>query len=133
MMSDADIRWTGHFVRALISLPAGIHLVGAGSYISWNEYADIWGKHNGVDCVFEKQDRSVMESAPGPMALVGREIADMFVFVDEFGYDGGDEGVVYPWDLKDGEGGKVGKRVEVEYTTMERYMELEDWSSILGA
>ncbi|KAF2652740.1 NAD(P)-binding protein [Lophiostoma macrostomum CBS 122681] len=116
---DTKIPWvdpgrdTGHFVKALVSLPPGLNLVGAGSYISWNEYCAIWGKHTNVECVFEKQDRKIMEEALGP--LIGREIADMFEYVEEFGYDGREKDAVYPWELKN----EQGEKVEVKYTTME--------------
>lgn len=64
-------------------------------------------------------DRKVMEGMMGP---VGREIADMFAYMEEFGYDGGDPSVVYPWDLG----------VEINRTTMEEYTRKQDWSEVLG-
>jgi hypothetical protein len=115
----------GHFVKALVSLPAGLNLVAAGSFISWNEYCAIWGKHNNVECVFETQDRKVLEQVLGP--LLGREIADMFEYVEGWGYDGREKDVVYPWELKD----EQGQKLDVKYTTMEEYVTLEDWSAVL--
>lgn len=48
----------------------------------------------------------MIEDAAG---AVGREIADMYQFFEQYGYCGVDEGnVVYPWDLP----------VKVKYTTM---------------
>ncbi|ORY15179.1 hypothetical protein BCR34DRAFT_559233 [Clohesyomyces aquaticus] len=87
---------TGVLVKALVELPAGVHLVGAGSCMSWNEWCRVWGKANGVACVFERSDRMELEEY---MGATGREFADMFQYVEEFGYDGGDPGVVYPWDV----------------------------------
>lgn len=96
----------GPFVKALLELPAGINLVGAGALISWAEWCEIWGRTNNVKCTYERQDRRVIEDAAG---AVGREIADMYQFFEQYGYCGVDEGnVVYPWDLP----------VKVKYTTM---------------
>lgn len=110
---------TGPFVKALLELPPGTNLVGAGSLISWGEWCSIWGRINGVECTFERQDRRVLEGAAG---VAGREIADMYQFFEEYGYCGVDEkNVVYPWDLP----------VKAEYTTMEEYIWSQDWSSVL--
>ena len=116
---DADDT-TGPYVEALLKLPAGINLVGAGSNISWVEWCDIWGRVNGVKCTYKRQDRKVIEDAAGP---VGREIADMYQFFEECGYCGVDEKyVVYPWDLP----------IKVKYTTIEEYMRSQDWNSVLN-
>ena len=61
----------------------------------------------------------MIEDAAG---VVGREIADMYRFFEEYKYCGVNEkNVVYPWDLL----------VKVKYTTMEEYMRSQDWSSVL--
>lgn len=110
---------TGPFVKTLLDLPSGTNLVGAGSLIPWGEWCNIWGRVNEVKCTFERQDRRVIENAAG---VVGREIADMYQFFEDYGYCGADEkDVVYPWDLP----------IKVKYTTMEEYMRSQDWSSIL--
>lgn len=57
----------------------------------------MWGKTNGVTCRFQRQDRTVLEkAAPGG---IGEELADMFDYIGEFGYDGHDPSVVYPKDV----------------------------------
>lgn len=61
----------------------------------------------------------MIEDAAG---VVGREIADMYQFFEDYGYCGaGKKDVVYLWDLP----------VKVKYTTMEEYMWSQDWSSVL--
>lgn len=77
---------------------------------------------NHAELVFEQIDGSVWEQA---MGSVGKEVAEMFAYIDEFGYDGGDPDVVYPWQVKERFG------VDVEYTTVEEYIQNEDWSSVL--
>lgn len=82
-----------------MNVPAGKNLLGVGSILSWKEYAALWGKIHGVECSFERLDRQVLEKAvPGG---VGAEFADMFEYISEFGYDGGDPTVVLPEDVSD--------------------------------
>jgi hypothetical protein len=109
---------TGAFVLALLAAPAGTHLVGAGSLMSWNEFVELWGKKHGVEATYQQVPRAWMDEN---MGTVGREMADMLQYIDEFGYDGSDPEVVYPWDLG----------VEVKYTTMEEYIQKTDFSSVL--
>ncbi|KAG9250041.1 uncharacterized protein F5Z01DRAFT_731162 [Emericellopsis atlantica] len=111
---------TGHLTKALVHVAPGTHLVGATSMISWNEWCEAWSRQTKAQCKFEKLDRKVLEEIMGPL---GREIADMFQYpyMDEFGYDGSDPTVVYPWDL----------RVEVATTPIEQYLARQDWSSVL--
>jgi hypothetical protein len=65
----------GRLVQALIEREPGIHLVGAASMSSWDEWCRVWSKVNNVDCRFERLDRKVFEDT---MGSVGREFADMF-------------------------------------------------------
>lgn len=75
----------------------GKNLLGYASILSWKEFASLWGKTNGVTCRFQRQDRTVLENAaPGG---IGEELADMFDYIGEFGYDGHDPSVVYPKDV----------------------------------
>jgi hypothetical protein len=115
---------SGYFVKALVGLPQGklppgTHLIGAGSYISFKEWCEIFSKVNNLPCVYERMTDETFEESLGP--VYGLELGDMFRYFDKFGYDGSDPDVVYPWDLG----------VDVKYTTMEDYMKHEDWSSIL--
>ncbi|KAF2993523.1 hypothetical protein E8E13_001873 [Curvularia kusanoi] len=111
---------TGMFVKALLDLPAGENLVGAGSLMSWGDWCSIWGQVNNVECTFERQDRQAVEQAAG---LVGREIADMYRFFEQYGYCGVDQkDVIYPWDLPG----------RIQYTTMEDYIQSQDWTSVLN-
>jgi hypothetical protein len=109
----------GYFVKALVDLPPGKSLVGAGSYISFNEWCALFSEVNHVTCVFEQLPRNAMEVAMGP--VFGLELGDMFEYFDKFGYDGSDPDVVYPWDLG----------IDVKYTTMKEYIRAQDWSSVL--
>jgi hypothetical protein len=84
-------------VLALVRAPAGQNLLGTRGPSSWTEYAALWGKVHGVECRFERLDRQILEQAvPGG---IGEEMADMFEYISEFGYDGSDPSVVLPKDV----------------------------------
>ncbi|PSN73911.1 NAD(P)-binding protein [Corynespora cassiicola Philippines] len=115
---------TGSFVRALVASPPGQNFVGASAYLNWNEWCAIWARVHGVELSFERLPYEVLENSMGPL---GREMADMFRYIEEFGYDGSDPSVVYPWDLEK-KGG-----VHVPVTSVEDYIKRQDWSSVLNA
>ncbi|KAH7386353.1 hypothetical protein BKA64DRAFT_726041 [Cadophora sp. MPI-SDFR-AT-0126] len=111
---------TGTCTKALVQVPPGKNLLAFGSMMSWNEWTALWGKVHGVKCTFVRLDRKVVENAvPGG---IGEEIADMFEYASDFGYDGGDKSVAHPKDLG----------VEVPVVTAEEFMKGEDWSSVFG-
>jgi hypothetical protein len=88
---------TGHFTKALVDVEPGKVLVGSATKLSWKQWAEIWGAHNRKTIVYEEAPRSELENAiPGG---AGRELADMFEYIDKFGYDGSDPEVVYPKDV----------------------------------
>ncbi|KAJ0123959.1 uncharacterized protein J7T55_012432 [Diaporthe amygdali] len=112
-------RDTGLFVRALTQVEPGKHLLGASGFMSWNDFAALWGRVHGVKCHFQRLDRKVLENAiPGG---VGEELADMFEYIGDFGYHGGDPNIVFPADLG----------VEIPVTSIEDYIKKEDWSEVL--
>ncbi|KAM6516744.1 hypothetical protein FALCPG4_014917 [Fusarium falciforme] len=110
---------TGLFVKALTQVEPGKHLLGASGFLSWNEFTTLWGKVHGVQCRFQRLDRAVLENAiPGG---VGEELADMYEYIGDFGYHGGDPSVIFPADLG----------VDVPFTTLEEFIKKEDWSEVL--
>ncbi|KAJ4178296.1 hypothetical protein NW755_013308 [Fusarium falciforme] len=110
---------TGLFVKALTQVGPGKNLLGASGFLSWNEFAALWGKVHGVQCRFQRLDRAVLENAiPGG---VGEELADMYEYIGDFGYHGGDPSVIFPADLG----------VDVPFTTLEEFIKKEDWSEVL--
>ncbi|KAH7183924.1 hypothetical protein DER44DRAFT_834986 [Fusarium oxysporum] len=109
---------TGKFAKALVQVEPGKNLLGYGSLISWNEFAALWGKVHGVTCRYERLDRKVLEAAvPG---CIGEELADMFEYIGEFGYDGRDPTVVDPENLG----------IDVPVYTMEEYIKDEEWPEV---
>ncbi|KAH7152636.1 hypothetical protein EDB81DRAFT_930952 [Dactylonectria macrodidyma] len=112
-------RDTGLFVKALLQVEPGKNLLGTSGVLSWTEFAALWGKVNDVPSRFERLDRKIIEEQiPGG---IGEELADMFEYISEFGYDGSDPSVVLPKDLG----------VDVPVHTVEQYFKEEDWSKVL--
>ena len=89
---------TGYFVRALIQSAPGKNLLGAGTMISWADFLKLWcdiqGKpYGGYDNVSVED---VDKAMPGGL---GRELAEMFAYASEFGYDGSDPSIIHPKDV----------------------------------
>lgn len=54
-----------------------------------------------MECRFQPLDRKVVEDAiPGG---VGEELADMFEYIGDFGYHGGDPNVLFPANVSTSE------------------------------
>lgn len=112
-------RDTGKFVRALVKAPAGTILVGAGSEVSWREYAALWQKVVGVPARYKVANEEEI-LAKFPLGI-GRNAVEMMLYTDELGWDGGKSNVLRPKDVG----------LEGQVTTLEQYFATEDWSSVL--
>lgn len=111
---------TGPFVRALLQIPPGVNLLGETSLVSWTEYMRVWGKLLGVaKSEYEDvSDESYDEAIPGGF---GKELADMFRYMGDVGYDGGDPESVRKEDL--------GVHIP-DLTSLESYIREADWMSV---
>ena len=87
----------GPFVRALvISVPAGKNLIAYRAHISFDEFMRLWSKHTGETGRFRQISYDEME----PGTPIGKEGADNFAYLAEFGYEGRDDPtLVYPKDV----------------------------------
>lgn len=87
----------GLYTKALVEVAPGKNLLGYGTMMSWNEWVVLWGRIHGVKCTFHRLPRQiVVDAIPGG---IGEELADMFEYISDFGYDGGDPSVVHPKDV----------------------------------
>ncbi|KUJ10769.1 NAD(P)-binding protein [Mollisia scopiformis] len=112
---------TGAFVKALIDLPAGKDLLGVSETMTWPEWMETWGRIHGVKTGFkEVPSDEFFKDLPEPM---GKELADAFAYMEEFGYDGGDPEVLTP-DMLD---------TKIPLTSMEEYIKSQDWSAVLNS
>lgn len=87
-------RDTGAFVKALVDLPPGKDLLGVSEWMTFPEWAEVWGRVLGVKTRFQQISKEEMfEGVPAPMA---QEIGDSFDYIEEFGFAGGDPDVLDP-------------------------------------
>ncbi|PMD36789.1 putative NAD dependent epimerase/dehydratase [Hyaloscypha variabilis F] len=119
---DAE-RDTGYIVRALLECSPGKTVLGAGEMISWSDMLKVWCEVNKVE--FGGFDPLSVDQFTRfiPVPGLGRELGEMFAFMDEFGYAGGDPDVVRPSELG----------VPCSVTSWKDWVERKDWSKVLKA
>lgn len=90
---------TGYVVRAALQSPPGKNILGFGSMLSWSDYYKVWCEVNKVP--FGGYDEVPVEIFEKyiPVPGLGKELGEMLLFMDEFGYTGGEEGVVHAQDV----------------------------------
>lgn len=88
---DRDI---GAFVKALVDMPPGRDLLAVSEYMSFPEFAEVWGRVHGVKTTYKQiSNEELFEGVPlGFM----EEIRDSFDFIHEFSFTGGDPNVLEP-------------------------------------
>lgn len=67
--------------------------------LSWADFFKVWCEVNKVP--FGGYDEIPVETYEKyvPVPGLGKELGEMFLFMDEFGYTGGEEGVVHAQDV----------------------------------
>jgi len=91
---------TGKFVRALVKAGPGKNMLGVSQMVSFGEYMRIWGHVNGVEARHRQVGKEEMEERLSTLPEVARrELMESNAYVEEFGWDGGETGVVRPWDV----------------------------------
>ena len=90
---------TGYVVRAALQTAPGKNILGVGSMLSWSDYLKVWCEVNKVP--FGGYDEMSLETYEKNMPVpgMGKELGEMFLFMDEFGYDGSDPSVVHAQDV----------------------------------
>ena len=93
------VRDTGHLVRSALLSPPGKTVLGAGSTLSWIGMFKTWCAvnnvpYNGYDAIPYDAFKKLV-----PNPDLGEEMGEMFLYFDEFGYTGGEEGVVLAQDV----------------------------------
>ncbi|KAL1855580.1 hypothetical protein Plec18167_004083 [Paecilomyces lecythidis] len=115
---------TGNFVYAISQLPPGRSYMAASSMCSWTEYMHLWSKINRVPASYKQISLQDMVNAL-PDEEYARELADMFIYSSDPGYDGGDGSL---WGVDEiREAG-----IDCPTTSLEEWMRKQDWSSITG-
>ena len=93
------VKDTGYLVRTALQSPPGKIILGAGSKLSWIDFFKAWCEVNKVP--FGGYDATPLDVFVERMPIpdLGQEMGEMFVYLDEFGYTGGEEGVVNAEDV----------------------------------
>jgi hypothetical protein len=81
---------TGNFVYAVSQRPPGGHYMAEGTTCSWSDWIRIWGEITNQKSSYKQVTLQQMIEAT-PDKEFGREVADMFLYTTEPGYDGGKE------------------------------------------
>lgn len=79
---------TGNFVYAVSQRPPGGQYMAEGTTCSWSEFVKVWSEVTGQKGVY-KQVTGEQLAAAAPDPEFGREVADMFDYSSDPGYDGG--------------------------------------------
>lgn len=83
---------TGILVAGLLSLKPGVQLYGESETMTWNEWLALWGKTLGKEVRYKRlavEDFEAELVKTHPPSF-GTELGEMFEFMGEYGYDGGD-------------------------------------------
>ncbi|EKG13660.1 hypothetical protein MPH_09125 [Macrophomina phaseolina MS6] len=98
-------RDTGPLVKTLVEAEAGVNLLGYSELLTWKEYMQMWGRVLGVklggDCGSGYKSVSAEEikaGIQGPEEMK-MEALESMQYVQEFGWTGGEPGVLHPKDV----------------------------------
>jgi hypothetical protein len=79
---------TGTFVYAVYQMPAGYHYMAEGATCTWPEWIAAWGKASGARATYKQVTSEEMIRATDDDEI-GLEVAYMFSYSSDPGYDGG--------------------------------------------
>jgi len=87
----------GYYVRAIMEVGPGKNVLGFSDRMTWDEYVKLWSSITGVPAKFSKT--TVAEHAKLAPGGYGEEMAEMYAYAMDFGYDGSDPSVHYAKDV----------------------------------
>ncbi|KAE8143497.1 hypothetical protein BDV38DRAFT_292088 [Aspergillus pseudotamarii] len=108
---------TGAFVKALIDEPPRTRLLAYDSNLSIGGIVEVWSRATGADADLVEVEAQDMHEQLG----VPWEVLDAFLFIGEFGYAGGIEGVIHPSQL----------RTPVRTEPFEEWLQKRNWEEVL--
>jgi hypothetical protein len=87
----------GEYVRVITQVGPGKNVLAFSARLTFAEYVKLWSKINGVTATFSKTTVEEHDKlAPGGY---GEEMAEMYGYAQDFGYDGSDPSIVYAKDV----------------------------------
>lgn len=112
----------GTFVHAVHQMPPGSSYMAAGTFCSWSDWIETWGRVSGATTSYRQVSPETMVAAAGDRDL-GMEVADMFCYSSDPGYDGGMD-LLTAEDLR-----KAG--IDCPMTDLETWFGTQDWADVL--
>lgn len=79
----------GNFTYAVYQMPPEKSYMAEGTTCSWTEWIQTWGRIVRVPVSYRQISREEMISLSGDDRDMGIEVADMFSYMSDPGYDGG--------------------------------------------
>ncbi|KAK4120236.1 NAD(P)-binding protein [Parathielavia appendiculata] len=113
---------TGNFVYAVHQRPPGKHYM-AGEYLSWAEFAKTWARITGASIRYKEVSFDDMVNEVGDRDL-GVEVALMFLYSSDPGYDGGMD-LLKAEDLR-----KAG--IDCPMLTVEESLARQEWTAVIN-
>ncbi|KAF4626089.1 hypothetical protein G7Y89_g12072 [Cudoniella acicularis] len=111
---------TGPFVQALVEgEDAGKSLLAYDSYLTIGELVALWSKASGKEADYVEVSVEIMHQQFG----IPKELLDAPGFISDFGYMGGVDGFIEPFQLKK----------QVKTKSFEDWMMQRDWEKVLDA
>ena len=90
---------TGTYVYAIAQLPPGKSYMAAGTVCSWTEYMRLWSEVTGARGRYQQSTLEQFAKASSDEPS-GWEIGEMFEYMSDPGYDGGDKELLYVEDIR---------------------------------
>ncbi|KEF59136.1 uncharacterized protein A1O9_03980 [Exophiala aquamarina CBS 119918] len=113
----------GNFVYAVSHRSPGGHYMAEGSTCSWSDWVRIWGEITDQKASYRHvTPRQMIDMAPDKE--FGREVAEMFMYTSNPGYDGGMELITAADMRKEG--------IDCPMTSLEDFVRKTDWTDILS-
>lgn len=113
----------GNFVYAVHQMPPGRAYMAEGTTCSWSDWMALWGETVGAPASYEQVTFDEMV-ADTPDRDCGIEVAHMYSYTSDPGYDGGMD-LLRASDIQ-----KAG--IECPMTGLAEWMARQDWSAVLS-
>lgn len=89
----------GSFVYGVALMGPGKHYMAEGTTCSWTDFLATWSRVTGKKANYVHISSEEM-AQNNPDKMFGEELADMFAYSSEPGYDGGDKTLLKAWDIQ---------------------------------
>lgn len=132
----------GSFVYGVALMGPGKHYMAEGTTCSWTDFLATWSRVTGKKANYVHISSEEM-AQNNPDKMFGEELADMFAYSSEPGYDGGDKTLLKAGDIQKvflGSSSRLSASFtnigqagfDCPMTSLEDFMKAEDWTIVLN-